>query len=181
MQLVGGHHERELIALAHSTYVSDIRPNIWPETLELAREHLRQGHEVWLITATPQIMAQVIADELGFTGALGTVIESVDGKFTGELVGSLMHGEHKATEASRLAAEKGAALEDCWAYSDSRNDIPLLSVVGNRVVINPDSALALHAADLGWPVRILHRRSIRAAKREARQLTTETEKRQPEG
>ena len=168
MQLVGGHHESDLIALATSTFTSDIQPNLWPETLELAREHLRQGHEVWLITATPQIMAQVIADKLGLTGALGTIIESVDGVFTGELVGPLMHGSHKATEASKLAGERGAALDDCWAYSDSRNDIPLLSVVGNRVVINPDSALAAHAAELQWPVRILHPASIRAARREVR-------------
>jgi HAD superfamily hydrolase (TIGR01490 family) len=164
MQLVEGHHERDLVALAKTTFVSDIQPNIWPETLELAREHLRQGHEVWLITATPQIMAQVIADELGFTGALGTIIEAVDGTFTGELVGSLLHGPQKASEASRLAAEKGVSLKDCWAYSDSRNDIPLLSAVGHRVVINPDSTLAAHAATHDWPVRILKPASIRAAR-----------------
>jgi HAD superfamily hydrolase (TIGR01490 family) len=165
MQLVGGHRKSDLIALAESTFSSHIRPNIWPETLEVAHEHLRQGHEVWLITATPQIMAQVIADELGFTGALGTVIETIDGVFTGELVGPMLHGVHKATEASRLAADRGAVLADCWAYSDSRNDIPLLSIVGHRVAVNPDSALAAHAAKLGWPVLILKPASIRAARK----------------
>jgi len=168
MQLVGGHHEGDLVALARSTYASDIRPNIWPETLELAREHLRKGHEVWLITATPQIMAQVIADELGLTGALGTVIESIEGVFTGQLVGPLLHGEQKATEARRLAGEKGADLSECWAYSDSRNDIPLLSTVGNPVVINPDSALAAHAVERRWPVHTLKPASIRAARRAER-------------
>eukprot|EP01031_Cornospumella_fuschlensis_P050025 gene50025-61227_t len=168
MQLIGGHHESDLVALAKSAFVSHIKPNVWPETLELAREHLRQGHEVWLLTATPQIMAQVISEELGFTGALGTVVEAVDGIFTGELVGSLLHGDHKATAASRLAQEKGAELEKCWAYSDSRNDIPLLSLVGNRVAINPDSALVAHAATLDWPVRVLKPASIKAARRASR-------------
>ena len=58
-----------------------------------------------------------------------------------------MHHEHKAEAAEALAAKAGADLADCWAYSDSRNDIPLLELVGNRVVMNPDAILTHHAQD----------------------------------
>ena len=98
---------------------------------------IAQGHEVWLITATPHACARVIAERLGLTGAMGTHIESVDGIFTGALVGSVMHGPHKAEAAARLAAEKGASLADCWAYSDSRNDLPLLEQVTHPVAVDP--------------------------------------------
>jgi len=74
-----------------------------------------------------------------------------------------------------LKARRAAALPiaDCWAYSDSRNDIPLLSLVGHRVVVNPDSRLAKHARALGWPILELKRASIKEARkrvqREAKQ------------
>jgi HAD superfamily hydrolase (TIGR01490 family) len=165
LELVGGHKVAELTKLSEEIYDRDIQPKLWPETLELAREHQRKGHEVWLISATPLIMGEVIARKLGLTGALGTVIEHVDGVFTGNLVGSMLHGEEKAVAAAALVKEKGASLADCWAYSDSRNDIPLLTLVGNRTVVNPDVILARHARQEHWNVLQLNPSSIRQARR----------------
>ena len=165
LELIGGHKVAELSALAEDIYEKDIAPKLWPETLELAREHQRKGHEVWLISATPLIMGKVIAERLGLTGALGTVVEEVDGVFTGRLVGHMLHGEEKAVAALALAEQKGALLADCWAYSDSRNDIPLLTICGNRTVVNPDVALARHARAESWSVLLLKPSSIRAARK----------------
>ncbi|HOB57208.1 MAG TPA: HAD family hydrolase, partial [Rhodoglobus sp.] len=137
--LVGGHTEEALVMLANDIYEKDILPNLWPETVALTREHLAQGHEVWLITATPEIVAQVIAERLGLTGALGTKVQALEGVFTGELDGPVLHGDEKATVARLFAEQKRADLAQCWAYSDSSNDIPLLTMVGNRVVVNPDA------------------------------------------
>jgi HAD superfamily hydrolase (TIGR01490 family) len=155
----------ELVALANDIYDRAISRRLWPESVELAREHLRKGHEVWLISATPQIVAQVISDRLGLSGALGTVAEESDGRFTGRIVGDVMHGPAKAHAAEALALAKGADLEECWAYSDSSNDIPLLSLVGNRVVVNPDRTLAVHASAEHWATLILKPASIREAQR----------------
>lgn len=170
--LVGGHTEEALTALAEEIYDRDFAPKLWPETVELTQEHLAKGHEVWLITATPQLVAQVIADRLGLTGALGTRVQALDGVFTGALDGHVIHGEEKAAVAEDFARERNAELADCWAYSDSSNDIPLLSLVGNRVVVNPDAKLLAHALEHGWTVLPLKRSSIRDArkrvKREAR-------------
>ncbi|MDP3207925.1 MAG: HAD family hydrolase [Rhodoglobus sp.] len=164
--LAGGHSEAALIRLANDIYVKDISPNLWPETVALTQEHLRKGHEVWLITATPQLVAQVIAERLGLTGALGTQVESLDGVFTGHLDGPVLHGEEKATVAQVFAQTKGADLAACWAYSDSSNDIPLLTIVGNRVVVNPDAKLLAHAISNGWKVMPLRRGSIKDARRQ---------------
>ena len=172
LALVGGHTEEALTSLAEEIYDRDIAPNLWRETVELTREHLNKGHEVWLITATPQLVAQVIADRLELTGALGTKVQALDGVFTGGLDGHVLHGEEKAAVASAFAHEKNANLADCWAYSDSSNDIPLLTMVGNRVVVNADAKLLAHALAQGWTVLPLKRSSIRDArkrvKREAR-------------
>lgn len=152
LELVAGHSMFELEAIAVETYETYLQSLIMPKVLARAREHLEAGHEVWLLTATPDVCARVIADRLGLTGAIGTRIESVDGVFTGALLGPVMHAGHKADAAGRLAGEKSVRLSDCWAYSDSRNDIPLLELVGNRQVVNPDAALARYAAARGWPV-----------------------------
>jgi HAD superfamily hydrolase (TIGR01490 family) len=170
LELLIGYREDDLVEIANEVFDRDIRQRLWPETVELTREHLRKGHEVWLITASPQIVAQVIADRLGLTGALGTLMEATDGAFTGRLNGPVIHGTQKAIAALALIEEKNTGIDvaDCWAYSDSRNDIPLLTLVGNRVVVNPDAALTRHAKVNGWRMLQLKRSSIRAAQKVVR-------------
>jgi HAD superfamily hydrolase (TIGR01490 family) len=166
--LAEGHPADELKRLAEDIYEREIQTRLWPETVELAKEHLDKGHEVWLITAAPVDIASVIAGNLGLTGALGTLLGARDGRFTGELEGPILHGDRKAVAAEELAVRLGADLSDCWAYSDSCNDIPLLELVGNRVVVNPDSVLSGYATQRGWPIMKLDPASIRTAKRRVR-------------
>lgn len=163
--LVSGHTEAALIDMANEMYERDFAPKLWPETVALTQAHLEKGHEVWLITATPQLVAQVIADRLGLTGAIGTRVQALDGVFTGALDGHVIHGDEKAAVALRFITERQANLADCWAYSDSSNDIPLLTMVGNRVVVNPDAKLLAHAREYDWEVLPLKRSSIREAQR----------------
>ncbi|MBC7723806.1 MAG: HAD family hydrolase [Burkholderiaceae bacterium] len=168
LELVGGLSEAELIGVAEEVYDDFIAPMLWPETVELTREHLRLGHQVWLITATPVVIADLIATRLGLTGALGTLLESVDGRYSGHLLGHVLHGQLKAEAATGLAADVGADLAHCWAYSDSLNDIPLLELVGNRVAVNPDARLARHSRESGWRILRLRTSSIRRARRARR-------------
>jgi len=176
LQLANGHTEEALTLMAGEIYDKDIAPKLWPETVELTREHLAKGHEVWLITATPQLVAQVIADRLGLTGALGTKVEAIDGVFTGRLDGRVLHGAEKAAVADAFVLVKGADLADCWAYSDSSNDIPLLELVGNRIVVNPDASLSRHAKANQWPALNLNPSSIREAQRRVRREAREVRK-----
>lgn len=168
LQLIRGHTEQELLDLTAEVYDRFIAPRLWPETVALAHDHLRRGHEVWLITATPVTVAKVIAERLGVTGALGTLIEVEDGVFTGRVAGQLMHGDYKVIAATALTTRLGADVECCWAYSDSGNDIPLLQLVGHRVAVNPDAALRRHAHDNGWSTLKLGAASIREARRRER-------------
>ena len=168
VQIIGGHSESELLAIANEIFDRDIKNRLWPETVDLTREHLAKGHQVWLVSATPRIVGSVIAERLGLTGALGTEFVTEDGVFEGSFDGEVMHGDEKAVAARALVTRLGASLADCWAYSDSRNDIPLLTLVGHRVVVNPDSRLAKHARKLGWPILQLKRASIKEAQRRVR-------------
>ena len=175
--LVGGHTEQEILDLAEGIWEHRIRGRLWPETVALTREHKAKAHEVWLISATPWEIGDLIARKLELTGALGTRVEAIDGVYTGDLIGTVLHAEHKAVAARELADRIGADLADCWAYSDSRNDIPLLELVGNRVVVNPDAHLARYALERGWPVLQLEASSIREARKRVRREAKTARKR----
>jgi phosphoserine phosphatase len=94
----------------------------------------------------------VISQRLGLTGALGTVAESVEGVYTGRLVGGLLHGEAKAAAVASLAQREGLDLARCSAYSDSANDLPMLRLVGHPHAVNPDARLRAEARRHDWPV-----------------------------
>ena len=97
-------------------------------------------------------MANLIAERLGFTGALGTKAEIKNGKYTGKMIGSLLHGKAKAAAVKDLAKERNIDLTNSHAYSDSHHDFPLLESVGNPCAINPDTLLEIRAYRDNWPV-----------------------------
>jgi len=153
LAFIEGRTTAELSELGEEIYDEIIAEKIWPGTLALAQAHLDAGQQVWLVTATPYELAEVIARRLGFTGAMGTVAESVDGVFTGRLVGDILHGVGKAHAVRSLAVREGLNLKRCTAYSDSINDVPMLSLVGTAVAVNPDSDLRDVARRRGWEIR----------------------------
>lgn len=153
LAFIAGRSTTELAELGEEIYDDIIADKIWPGTRALAQMHLDAGQQVWLVTATPVELAQVIAKRLGLTGALGTVAESVDGNFTGRLVGDTLHGLGKAHAIRALAIREGLNLKRCTAYSDSHNDVPMLSLTGTSVAINPDSDLREVAKNRSWEIR----------------------------
>lgn len=155
---VAGRQVAELAELVEDIFDESLSARLWPGTLALAQSHLDAGQRVWLVTATPVELAEVIAHRLGLTGALGTVSEVADGRYTGRLLGAPMHGPNKAVAVRSLAIREGLDLERCSAYSDSANDIPLLSMVGAATAVNPDRALREHARSHGWPIHDYRRR-----------------------
>jgi HAD superfamily hydrolase (TIGR01490 family) len=153
LAFIEGHRVEELEELGEEIFDEAMAHRIWPGTRALAQMHLDQGQRVWLVTAAPVEIAGIIARRLGLTGALGTVSEHVDGVYTGRLVGEMLHGPAKAEAVRALAAQEGLDLARCAAYSDSYNDLPMLSLVGDPCVINPDQKLRAHARAHGWRIR----------------------------
>jgi HAD superfamily hydrolase (TIGR01490 family) len=153
LSFVAGRTVAEITELGEEIYDELMADRIWTGTRALAQMHLDAGQRVWLVTATPVELAMIIARRLGLTGALGTVAESVDGHYTGRLVGEILHGPAKAHAVRALAVAEGLDLRRCTAYSDSVNDVPMLSAVGTAVAVNPDSELRDAAKERGWQIR----------------------------
>ena len=152
LSFVAGHTVDEVVSLGDEIFDERIEDRLYTQTIELTRAHLRAGQRVWLVSAAPVELASLIARKLELTGALGTVSEVVDGTYTGDLAGVPLHGPAKAEAVRALAEREDLDLTLCAAYSDSSNDIPMLSLVGRPVAINPDASLRRHARAMGWHI-----------------------------
>ena len=153
LAFVKGWRVEDLGNLSEEIFDELMAERIWSGTHALAQLHLAAGQRVWLVTAAPIELGRVIAQRLGLTGALGTVAEIRNGVYTGRLDGDLLHGPAKAEAIRVLAEAEGLDLTRCTAYSDSANDIPMLSSVGHAVAVNPDGALRREARRRNWEVR----------------------------
>jgi len=151
LRLLAGYTPEELRELVAEAMEPILRPLVYAEPLQLVQQHHERGEKVYIVSASLQEIVDAIAADLGFDGALGTVIEVKDGKYTGRPERSL-HAEAKADCVRTLAEREGYDLAECTAYSDSHTDLPFLEVVGHPIVVNPDRALRRIAAERGWPV-----------------------------
>lgn len=159
-EFIAGHKVDDIALMAQDVYDQYVSPALWQGTIDIAQTHLSNDEEVWLVTAAPEDMAALITERLGFTGAIGTKAETADGYYTGRMCGNLLHGKEKVVAIQELALTNGFDLKDCYAYSDSHNDLPLLLAVGHPSVINPDAILRLRALRELWPIHDFRRARI---------------------
>jgi HAD superfamily hydrolase (TIGR01490 family) len=144
----------ELEAL-HAQFMRErIVPAIPDAARALIEKHRSQGHLLVLTTATSRFLSAPVARELGFEHHIATEPEMKTGRFTGRVSGTPNMREGKIERLLEWLAQRGVNLSDfheSWFYSDSKNDLPLLSHVTHPVAVNPDPVLAAHARCKGWP------------------------------
>ena len=133
--------------------LAGVLPRVYPQVLGIAHEHQDAGRQVFITTAASQELAAILAQVLALDGGIGSQFSAVsDGVYTGEPTGLFIYGPDKAKAIERLAAERGFDLSECYAYSDSVSDLPMLELVGHPVVVNPDRELLRVARERGWGV-----------------------------
>ena len=120
--------------------------------LREAWSHQDAGRPVYIVTAAGQEIAEALARVLVFDGGIGMRSEIRDGVYTGRPGGPFTYREGKVAAIEELAEREGFDLAECYAYSDSESDLPMLRAVGNPVAVNPDATLAAVARKEGWRV-----------------------------
>jgi HAD superfamily hydrolase (TIGR01490 family) len=128
-----------------------VDPLVYAEAADLIEEHKAAGREIVIVSSSGAEVVEPIGEMLGADRVVATRMVTVDGRYTGD-IDFYAYGENKAEAVQRLAAEGGYDLADCYAYSDSITDLPLLSVVGHPTAVNPDRGLRKAALEHGWPV-----------------------------
>ena len=133
-----------------------IEPAITPQAKKLLQDHHDAGDLVCIVTATNRFVTAPIALALGVAHLIAAVPEEDGaGSLTGKLLGAPTSGPGKVTHTHAWLEKMGMpleAFERSYFYSDSHNDIPLLTVVTHPVATNPNAALLAHATSLGWPL-----------------------------
>jgi HAD superfamily hydrolase (TIGR01490 family) len=160
VSLLKGIAHREGEILRQQFFNECIRPRIPDDARAVVEKHRARGDVLILTTATNRFTTELTAHNLGIEHLIAIEVEAIGGVFTGNSVGVLNMREGKVTRLAQwLDAQRWAAslIKEATFYSDSINDLPLLSAVANPVAVDPDSKLAKEAAARGWPTLRLRR------------------------
>ena len=144
--------EDRLHVLADEAYDWCMKEHIYKGARDIIERAKDLGHEVVLISGALDFLLERLAKDLGADHWVGNRLEIHDGYATGKLLRPVVAGPTKSRLISDHARDHGHELADCFGYSDSYSDVPMLSVVGRPAVINPDPKLLRMARTYQWPI-----------------------------
>jgi HAD superfamily hydrolase (TIGR01490 family) len=167
LTLTKGWDRDQITEIVREALEETVEPIIYAEALDLIEAHRAAGHRVYLVSASPDVIVQPLAEHLGVDGAISSrPFVDEDGRYTGEME-FYAYGPFKAEAMREMAVSEGLDLEESSAYSDSYTDLPMLEAVGHPVAVNPDRVLAKVAREREWevmqftkPVRLRDRVSV---------------------
>ena len=153
---LAGFPRAQLAAMQARFMEEVILPQIRPAALALLKKHQDAGDLVAIVTATNHFVTAPIAKALGVRHLIAAMPEyDADGNVTGRLLGTPTQGAGKIVHTKAWLENMGKTLEDfdqVHFYSDSHNDLPLMSIVSHPVATNPNATLKTHATAQGWPL-----------------------------
>ncbi|WP_236233132.1 HAD family hydrolase [Pseudomonas tohonis] len=143
----------EEVAFVVEPFVEDvIEPIFHSDATRCLASHREAGDRILVISASAHFLVSAIAARLKIDEVLAIDLEEQHGHYSGNTRGVLTYREGKVTRLHEWLAAEGESLDGAYFYSDSRNDLPLLKLVSNPRVVNPDPALREHAEQAGWPI-----------------------------
>jgi len=147
-----GQHEGDFAEQCRRLVELAVLPRLQVEGLDKIAQHRAEGHRIAILSTSPSYIARPVAEKLGMDFVLSTRLQVKDGLFTGELDGPACYGKGKVHWAEQLGNKVSLDLDNCWFYTDSYTDLPMLERVGHPVIVNPDPRLRRTARRRGWSV-----------------------------
>jgi HAD superfamily hydrolase (TIGR01490 family) len=146
-----GDDDASLTDFCEVWFERDVLPIISRSARRVIELHRKRGDILVLLTASLSYTARPVAEHLGLDHVLATRLEvGPGGQLTGRLIAPFCHGDGKVYWAERFAEEHSVDLDESTFYSDSIEDMPMLSRVGHPVIVNPDFRLARLARRKSW-------------------------------
>jgi HAD superfamily hydrolase (TIGR01490 family) len=147
-----GMSEDRLVLLADEVFDRVLRPSLYPAAKSLVEKSVAAGHEVVFVSGALELVVRRLSEYFGGGDVIANRLEMKDGIATGKLLAPVVAGPEKARIVRDHARARGYDLDECFAFSDSYSDVPMLSVVGHPAAVNPDRRLALLAKAYSWPL-----------------------------
>ena len=163
-----GMSEDRLVILADDVFERVLKPNLYPGARDIVQTSLDKGHEVILVSGALDVLMDQMVRHLGAHGYISNRLEIKDLYCTGKLLRPVVAGPNKALLVRDHARTNGHNLDECFAYSDSYSDVPMLSIVGYPVAVNPQRRLRSLASAYHWPIIDLQDEEPRRRKARAR-------------
>ena len=152
LRAVAGHPAADVEALGDH-FIDGLVSSIRPAMRDVLDLHANMRHDRIVISASPTEIVARLAHEAGLEDGVGTTAaRDAQGVYTGDLEGPFCYKQGKVEIMARMAAERGYNLADCYAYTDSASDLPMLEAVGHPVAVNPEPELREIAAQRGWAI-----------------------------
>lgn len=137
----------------HKAFMQEvIEPIILKKAEELLARHRQQGYRLVIVTATNRFVTAPIAKRLKVDDLIATECEIKNNKYTGEVINTPCFQEGKVIRVKSWLKQHNASIAGSYFYSDSINDLPLLSIVDNPVAVDPDEKLRAIAEKNHWSV-----------------------------
>jgi HAD superfamily hydrolase (TIGR01490 family) len=144
---------QELDAETRDWFARDVAHHLRPGAERALREHRERGHQMVLLTSASAFAARAARDTWQLDDFLSNDFPTDEqDRLLGSFVRPLCYGHGKVQRARAWASERGVDLGDCYFYTDSYSDAPMLGAVGNPRVVSPDPRLNRAARQRGWPI-----------------------------
>ncbi|WP_020109516.1 HAD family phosphatase [Nocardia sp. 348MFTsu5.1] len=150
-EMCTGWDVEQVSSIVRETLHDIVHPLVFAEAADLIAGHKARGHDVVIVSASGAEIVEPIGEMLGADYSMASRMKVVDGKYAG-VMDFYCYGEEKVVAMNDIAGSVGYDLSQCFAYSDSITDLPMLSAVGHPTVINPDRNLRREAGERGWPM-----------------------------
>ena len=147
-----GRPESGMVSFCESWFQNVVKDYIYPHAKELIENHKNMGHITAILSGSIKYTCEPVVRFLGIDHCLSTQLEVDEGFFTGRVIEPICMGEGKIYWAKKFSEENGIDIEESYFYTDSANDIPMLRLVRNPIVVNPDPILMIEAKRRGWRI-----------------------------
>jgi HAD superfamily hydrolase (TIGR01490 family) len=151
-EIMGRYTVLEMIAFMDRNFESAIVPRLYQGGVDIVREHREKGHVTVIATAAGEYIAERVRAQLGADDIIASYTTIEGDHMTSGDMSKMAFMEVKVEMAAELCGKYGADLADCWFYSDSASDLPLLEAVGHPVMVNPQLKLRQETRERDWPV-----------------------------
>lgn len=138
------------VRLSDEYLLPSLKKNVWGRL----KKHREEGFLTILTSGSFQELLEIIAKRLNIDFVIGTELEIVKDRFSGRIIPPFCFGRGKAEKVRKFLSGNGLKInfKESFAYSDSFFDLPLLELVGNPIVVEPDKKLLEIAKNKGWQI-----------------------------